>query len=135
MDTEEGGVKRGANSLNQMTRMYIVAFQLIYSIYCKFNIFRGSIIVWRFGGFGLILDEEFGCSKKISAVYGLCFATRLQKLEFKRKVYWFSLTSLNLLLDNCCYLSGLHIELKSRSQIADSYKFSSDSYFIDEKYL
>ena len=31
--------------------------------------YLGSIIVWWFGGFGLILDAEYGFLKEISAVY------------------------------------------------------------------
>ena len=42
--------------------------------------YRGSIIVWRLGGFGLILDAEYGCCRKIIAVYDFCIATRLQKI-------------------------------------------------------
>ena len=41
---------------------------------------EGSIIVWRLGGFGLILDAEFGFRKIISAVYGFCIVMRLQKI-------------------------------------------------------
>ena len=40
----------------------------------------GSIIVWRLGGFGLILDAEFGFRKIISAVYGFFIVTRLRKI-------------------------------------------------------
>ena len=40
----------------------------------------GSIIVWRLGGFGPILDAEYGCCKKINAVYGFCVAKRLRKI-------------------------------------------------------
>ena len=35
--------------------------------------------MWRLGGIGLILDAEYGCCKKISAVYGFCIVTRLRK--------------------------------------------------------
>ena len=41
--------------------------------------FRGSIIVWRLGGFGHIFDAEYGFRKKISAVYGFSVVTWLQK--------------------------------------------------------
>ena len=34
----------------------------------------------RLGGFGLILDAEYGCCQKINAVYGFCIATRLRKI-------------------------------------------------------
>ena len=40
----------------------------------------GSIIVWWLGGFGPILDAEYGCCKQISAVYGFCVAKRLRKI-------------------------------------------------------
>ena len=44
-----------------------------------------------------------------------------RKLEFKRVVYCFSLTSWNLLLGNRYYLSGLRIVVTVRSsQIVDS---------------
>ena len=56
--------------------------------------------MWRLGGFGRILDAEYGCCKKISAVYGFMLLRGCGKLEFKRTVYGFSLTSYNLLLDN-----------------------------------
>ena len=36
--------------------------------------------MWRLGGFGPILDAEYGCCKKISAVYGFCVAKRFQKI-------------------------------------------------------
>ena len=43
------------------------------------------------------------------------------KLKFKQAVYGFSLTSLNLLQDNCYYLSSLRIVVTVRSlQIVDS---------------
>ena len=51
----------------------------------------GSIIVWRLGGFGLILDAEFGFRKIISAVYGFVLSCGCGKLEFKRTVYGFCL--------------------------------------------
>ena len=44
--------------------------------------FKDNIIVWRLGGFGLILDAEYGCCRKIIAVYGFCIATRLWKIGF-----------------------------------------------------
>ena len=37
-------------------------------------------MVWRLGGFGFILDAEYGCCKKITAVYGLRVATWLRKI-------------------------------------------------------
>ena len=37
-------------------------------------------MVWRLGRFGLILDAEYSCSKKISAVNGFCVATLLRKI-------------------------------------------------------
>ena len=39
-----------------------------------------AIIEWRSGGFGLILDAEYDCCRKISAVCGFCIATRLRKI-------------------------------------------------------
>ena len=36
--------------------------------------------MWRLGGFGLILDAEYGRCKKISDVYSFCIATRLRKI-------------------------------------------------------
>ena len=42
----------------------------------------GSIIVWRLGGFGHILDTEYGFCKEFSAVYGFSIATRLRKRGF-----------------------------------------------------
>ena len=44
------------------------------------TLLRGSIIVWRLGGFGLISDAEFGFHKIISAVYGFCIVMRLRKI-------------------------------------------------------
>ena len=44
-------------------------------------VIKGSMIVWRLGGFGYILDAEYGFSKKISAACGFSVATRLRKME------------------------------------------------------
>ena len=79
--------------------------------------------MWRLGGFGLILDVEYGCCKKISAVYGFVWLRGCGRLEFKLTVCRLSLTSQNLLLDNRYYLSGLRIAVTERSsQIVDSDK-------------
>ena len=71
--------------------------------------------MWRLGGFGLLLNVEYGFCKKISAVYGFYVATRLGKIGIKRAVYRFLLTSKNLLLDNCHCLSGLRIAVTKQS--------------------
>ena len=44
------------------------------------SVYWGSIIVLRLGSFGIILDAEYGCCKKTSAVYGFCIAMRLRKI-------------------------------------------------------
>ena len=36
--------------------------------------------MWWLGGFGLILDAEYGCCKKITAIYGFCIAMWLRKI-------------------------------------------------------
>ena len=42
---------------------------------------RGSIIVWRLGGFRLFLDAEYGFWKEINVVYRFSVAARLRKIE------------------------------------------------------
>ena len=43
-------------------------------------VFREYIIVWRLGGFGLVLGAEYGFCKNISGVYDRPGATRLQEI-------------------------------------------------------
>ena len=50
----------------------------------------GSIIVWRLGGFGRIVDAEYGFSKKIGADAVFLLQHGCGKLEFKRTVCNFS---------------------------------------------
>ena len=73
------------------------------------------------------LDAEYGFCKKISAVCGSSVATRLRKMEFKRTVSGFALTSwwkavgsvpetlpfTLLSLDKRHYLSRLRIAVKT----------------------
>ena len=49
--------------------------------------------MWRLGGFGLILDAEFGFRKIISAVYGFCIVMRLRKIGIQTNGLRFLLTS------------------------------------------
>ena len=52
---------------------------LIFTFAVTIRIMWGSIIVWQFGGFGHILDAEYGFHKKISAVCGFSVAAWLLK--------------------------------------------------------
>ena len=47
--------------------------------------------MWRLGGFGLILDAEYGCCKKISAVYGFCIATIAENSNVNKRFTVFRL--------------------------------------------
>ena len=55
---------------------HVITLQSILQLF----LLRGSIIAWRSGGFGFILNAEYGCYKKISAVYGFCIARQLRKI-------------------------------------------------------
>ena len=50
-------------------------------------------MVWRLGGFGLIMDVEYGRCKKISTYTVFVLLRGYRKLEFKQTVYGFSLNS------------------------------------------